>query len=287
MATSPRPATSPVERDDNNLTPKEFGEKLDALAKHHNNLMKLASKVYALGKTQRLQYPNGSQVGRKELRTLSSQFVKELKSCKKNYTAHGKRSKRKRRAGGSAGFKNPIKVTPNMQQFFANANLGPSDPSNPNSAPLNTLLAVGANGITTRAIMTPLFNIYAHVNQMQKDPANKQFLTATPQMNQYFQQTYANLAAKPQKYQKNKATGGEDLSKPLPKFDPNHFRFASIQSIVADNTVPAATLSAEEQAYLANPAVVARLAEEQQIVSDVLKVYKKRKTDAAKAAKRK
>ena len=305
MATSPRPATSPVERDDNNLTPKEFGEKLDALAKHHNNLMKLASKVYALGKTQRLQYPNGSQVGRKELRTLSSQFVKELKSCKKNYTAHGKRSKRVRRAGGSAGFKNPIKVTENMQRFLAEANLGPSgviykDEVNkkgelvrvpfdldPASAPLNTLLAAGQAGVTTRAIMTPLFNIYVATNAMQKDPVNRQFLTATPQMNQYFQPTYARLAAKPQKYQKNKATGGEDLSKPLPKFDPNHFRFASIQSIVADNTVPAATLSAEEQAYLANPAVVARLAEEQQIVSDVLKVYKKRKTDAAKAAKRK
>ena len=309
MATSPLAVGSPAEKDDNNLTPKEFGEKLDSLAKHHNNLMKLASKVYSLGKVQRLQYPNGAQVGRKELRTLSSQFVKELKSCKKNYTAHGKRSKRKRRAGGSAGFKNPIKVSENMRQFFSQANLGPSDPAQPGSTPLNQVLAVGANGITTRAIMTPLFNIYAHVNQMQKDPNNKQFLTATPQMNQYFQETYARLAAKPQKYQTDKETGQPDLAKPIPKFDSARFRFASIQSIVADNTVPTASLSDAEKVQLArlpvnkelpetpgNPhrfvgspdqiatanATIDRLEQEQALVSGILAMYREAKKAATK-----
>lgn len=309
MATSPLPATSPVEKDDNDLSTKEFGEKLDGLVKHHNNLMKLASKVYALGKTQRLQYLDGSQVGRKELRTLSSQYVKELKSLKKNYTSHGKKKRRKRREGGSAGFKNPILVTDNMRNFFSQANLGPSEPGNPNSAPLNQVLAVGANGVTTRAIMTPLFNIYAHVNDMQKDPENKQFLTATPQMNQYFQDTYARLAAKPQRFQKDKETGKPDLSKPIPQFDPNRFRYASIQSIVADNTVKTDQLSPEQKVALArlpvnkelpvtpeNPhqfvgtpqeiaianQTIDRLAQEQALVSGILSVYREVKKAAAK-----
>ncbi len=281
MATSPA-ATTPEERDALNLEPKEFGEKLTELGKHHNNLMKLAASVYALGKTQRLQYPNGKTVGRKELRSLSSQYVKELKNLKKNYVAHGKRKKRKRTAGTTAGFKNPILVTDNMREFFKTANLGPSDPANPASTPLNQVLAVGTNGITTRAIMTPLFNIYAHVNAMQKDPANKQFLTSTPQMDQYFQQTYANLMAKPQKFTKPDKAG---VQKPIPKFDPKRFRYASIQSIVAENTIKKEELNVNQAAALSDLAVKARLEQEQTLVSGVLSMYREQKKAAAKLAK--
>jgi len=316
MATSPRTAGSPKDKEANNITPKEFGERLDALGKHHTNLMKVASKVYSLGKSQRLQFPNGAVVGRKELRTLSSQFVKELKALKKNYTAHGKKKKRVVTPGGSAGFKNPIYVTQNMREFFQKANLGPSGVQevqsggveitgsdgvkrryaiNPNSAPLNSLLSVGLNGITTRAIMTPLFTIYTYVNGMQQDPTNKQFLKSTPLMDQYFQDTYARLRAEPQRYQKIKGTKQDDLSKPIPPFDPNHFRYASIQSIVAENTHPAdakqqakrphlAMLGPQEKAALADPAVKARLEEEQQMVSGILAVYRAQKKAAEKAA---
>lgn len=268
------PIASPaLERDPLNLEPKDFGAKLDQITKHHNNLMKLAAQVYSLGKTQRLQYPNGKTVGRKELRALSSQLNKEIKSLKKNYVAHGKRKKRTRKEGTTAGFKNPIVVSDNMKNFFASANLGPSDPRNPASAPLAQQLAVGTNGVTTRAIMTPLFNIYAHVNNMQQDPENKQFLTSTPEMDQYFQQTYANLAAKPQTYQKNRETGQPDLTKPIPKFDPKHFRYASIQSIVAENAIKKDQLPAEYVALLADPATAARLAQEQALVTGVNNYY--------------
>lgn len=187
MASSPHAADA---KDALNLGTKEFGAQLSALTKQHSNLLKLASKVYALKKTERLQFPDGSTIGRKELRALSSQFTKELKSLKRNYVAHGKKKRRTRKAGGSAGFKNPILVSEDMRQFFSVANLGPSNPDQPASVPLNTQLAVGQNGVTTRAILTPLFNIYAQVNGMQQDPANRQFLTSTPQMDQYFRATY-------------------------------------------------------------------------------------------------
>ncbi len=275
-------ATQAQEQDPNNLSTKDFGKKLDQLVKHHNNILKLAAKVYALGKTQRLQYPDGKTVGRKELRSLSSQYGKEVKALRKNYTAHGKKRKRKRKEGGSAGFKNPILVTDNMREFFTTANLGPSDPNAAGSAPLNTVLAVGQNGVTTRAIMTPLFNIYAHVNAMQKDPNNKQFLTATPQMDAKFQQTYARLAARPQKYTKPDKNGE---TKPIPKFDSRRFRYASIQSIVADNTVKKDQLQPAQQAVLDDDATKQRLAQEQALVSGVLSVYRERKKAAAKAAK--
>jgi hypothetical protein len=267
MATEAKP--------DYNLTNAEFGDKLARLAKHHNTLLKLAAQVYALKKTQRVVFPDGDTVGRKELRTLSSVFAKELRGLKRNYTAHGKRPKRKRN-GGSAGFKNPILVTENMRAFFAEANLG-NDPRFPGSPALNTQLAVGSEGVTTRAILTPLFNIYAHVNNMQKDPAHRQFLTSTPQMDRFFAQTYANLAARPARV----STKGE----PIPQFDPRRFRYASIQSIIADNSIPKEQLSPEQVDYLKADATVARLAEEQALVSGILKVYRDQKKAARKAQK--
>ena len=279
MASPNTAANIPEERDPLNLEPKEFGAKLDQLGKHHNNLMKLASQVYSLGKTQRLQYPNGKTVGRKELRSLSSQYVKELKSLKKNYVAHGKRKKRKRTPGTTAGFKNPILVTDNMRDFFGIANLGPSDPELANSAPLNSILAVGQNGVTTRAIMTPLFNIYAHVNGMQQDPNNKQFLTATPQMDQYFQNTYLVLAAKVQTFTKADKNG---VKKPIPIFNPKRFRYASIQSIVADNTVKKEQLNQQQKDALADPATKARLEQEQNLVTRILSYYRWGKTGSKK-----
>ena len=277
MATQQQADVDPL-----NLSTKEFGKKLDQLAKYHNQILKLAQKVYSLGKTQRLQYPDGKTVGRKEIRTLSSQFGKELKSLRKNYNAHGKKRKRKRKEGGSAGFKNPIMVSDSMRNFFAEANLGPSDPSQPASTPLNQVLAVGNSGVTTRAIMTPLFNIYAHVNHMQRDPKNKQFLTSTDQMDKYFQDTYARLAAREVKYTKPDKDG---VTKPIPRFDPKRFRYASIQSIVADNTIKKEQLTAGQQALLGDETTKQRLAQEQQLVSGVLSVYREAKKAAAKAAK--
>ncbi len=72
-------------------------------------------------------------------------------------------------------FKTPYMATDNIRDFFKVANLGPSDPSDPNSGPFNKFLLVAHNGITTRTIMTILFNIYTVVNDMQKDPKTEAF----------------------------------------------------------------------------------------------------------------
>jgi len=292
------PLASPRKRVDHNLEPKDFQAKLDRIVKAQNQILKLASQVYSLGKTQKLSYPNGKQLGRKELKSLSAQLGKEIKSLKKNYVDHGKRKKRTRREGTVAGFKNPIIVSENMINFFRTANLGQGITGVPtfnhegkivaladrrSLGSLNQLLAVSTNGITTRAIMTPLFNIYAHVNNMQQDPTNHQFLAATTDMYKYFSQTFASLSARPAKMSKPDKNG---VRKPIPQFDPKHFRYASIQSIVAENTRPKESLSEEEKAYLATPEVAQRLEQEQAIVSQTLFTYREGKEAAKKAAKR-
>ena len=285
-----------------NLSPKEFGGLLKSLTKETSDLMKLASKVYSLGKGQKLVFPNGDTIGKRELKSLVSQHNKKVMALKKHYTAHGKKHRRTRRAGKQAGFSNnAILVTDNMKAFFSRANLGPVDPRNPSSGPLKDQLLVGRDGITTRAIMTPVFSIYAHVNNMQQDPTNGQYLTATSDMDAHFQETYRRLEAAPQTYYKKKLADGskvEDRTRPIPKFRPDHFRYANVQQIVADNAFPVrgtpaekerpwlTALSDQQVAILKDPVIEKRLKEEQALVSSVLTYYRwKKEVDKGKTSK--
>ena len=313
-----------------NLRDKVFGEKIKLLVRQHNVLMKLSQKVSSLPAGDHLIFRPDTEsaravgrrnvdtpLGRKDVNSLSKQYTTELKGLKANYVEHGKKKKRAS-TGNSAGFKNPILVTPNMIEFFRSANLGPSQVgpnADPNAPPLNDFLSVRDDGKTTRAILTPLFSIYAHVNNMQRDPENRQFLTSTPDMDAHFQETYRILAARPQTYQKRKVVGPdgvetkvEDRTKPIPIFRPDHFRYASIQSIVALNTIKKGQLTAAQKQVLGAPdmpagldeaqkaqwvaqrdlaraPIVNRLAQEQDMVSGILEVYRGQKAAAAKAAK--
>lgn len=296
MSSSPRRQLTREEKDArDNLDAKAFGDKLDLIVKHQTNLLKLASQVYSLDKSDRISYNNGKSLGRKELRSLLSQLNRDVKSLKKNYVAHGKRKRRTRAPGTTAGFKNPILVSDAMREFFRTANLGNfavvTDEKGEQMAvpsatgtPLNSVLAVGTNGVTTRAIMTTLFNIYADVNRMQQDPKNRQFLTSTPEMDRYFAQTYQRLVAAPQRFTKPDKAGQR---KPIPKFDPKHFSYARIQSVVADNTVKKEQLDPQQAAVLADQSTRDRLEQEQKIVSDVLAGYRARKIAARKATESK
>jgi len=161
-----------------------------------------------------------------------------------------------------AGFKTPIRVTDNMREFIRNGDFGLSDPNDPNSPPLNQMLMVTENNITTRSMLTPLFNIYAHVNDMQQDPNNKQYLTSTPTMDQYFRETYLKLARRPEKFRRD--------GTPIPGFDPKRFRYASLQYIISENTDRSRKL-------IENVAVIKKLLERDQVtISNALKVYRDR-----------
>ena len=157
--------------------------------------------------------------------------------------------------------------------------MGPSDRKNPQSQPLNTLLSVGQNGVTTLAIMTPVFSIYAHVNKMQKFPENGQLLTATPQMDEYFSETYRVLEAMPQRYTKKDKDGNR---KPIMKFNPRKFRYASFQQIVSVNNIKAEDLNQQQKDVLESPEMKAHLEKEQVMVSRVLSYYRWTKSKTKK-----
>lgn len=90
---------------------------------------------------------------------------------------------------GSVQKNDPILVTREMQNFFQNANLGPSDPYDPNSTPLNQVLLVGYNGITTRYMLSKLFKIYNRVSQYDRSL-----------MEEYFGSNYFKDSKTPEEY---------------------------------------------------------------------------------------
>lgn len=150
----------------------------------------------------------------------------------------------------------PFYISDNLRNFFREANLGPSDPTNPWSTPLADVIDVT---ILSRDAIQQLFNIYARVNNMRipviprpRPPSNTVFgldargrhpsirprvrnteshdLEATPLMLEYFANNFAN-------------TG----------LNPDRFRYADIQKLVQEEILFPDQLTPEQLAVLNDP----------------------------------
>ncbi len=164
------------------------------------------------------------------------------------------------------GFRNPILILENMVGFLKEADMGLSDPSDPSSDTLSGCLMATENRICTIAMLTPLFNIYAHINQMQTDPGNKQFLTATPLMHKWFGETFKELQNRPVRYN---ARGEE-----IPEFDPERFRYNRFQAIRSLNSIKRDTLTKEQLDHMYSDEILQRLDQDQEVVSGAMRWYR-------------
>lgn len=159
--------------------------------------------------------------------------------------------------------------------------------------------------VTSAALLTPLFSIYALVNHLTdlavvnrgkaEQDKNHQFLGADPLMLRHFGPTFQILTSQGahvtvKEGQKALAEGREAVK--VPAFDPHNFRYAAFQSIVKYNrrtdngmlkdgktTNPAGGPLNEAEIVLikdktANAGVIDALNKEQEYVSSALKVYK-------------
>lgn len=66
-------------------------------------------------------------------------------------------------------FLAPIYLNKNMIDFLREANLGPSDPNNPYSVPVNDLLLGSTYGVSTRRNIAGILNLYFTVNGLTDD----------------------------------------------------------------------------------------------------------------------
>jgi hypothetical protein len=236
MALSPQQSPAQMEEGSQagvpDVTAAQFKAEITRLVTRFGELNQLGDMVAALRPNDKLQHPSGYVFGRRELRSYRTAFVNAMKNLSKLYAA-AKRAKRTRRTTQRrSGFNIPIVVTENLRQFFVDANLGTAvDPSTNQmtDVPLVTLLPyLTSVGVTTSATLTPLFCIYATVNGLQRQDDRK-FLSADDRLMGYFQQTFADLSALPEKVGKR----GEVIA----PFRPDNFMYAHFQSIVARNSI--------------------------------------------------
>lgn len=269
------------------ISNKDFSVKLVEISKSVDDLVELAVQVGALEKGQRLQLPDGRQVGKRELRSATSQVVQTIRDLRKFHKAALRAKKRisvdpetgepVRRGGG---FSLPIKVSDELKNFFATANLGPVDPTDPKSPSLSSqLVLLTQAGITSPSLLTPLFSIYVNRNNLQ-DKEQRNYLHADEHMKKHLGGTLSRLQKEIQPHQSKPSKNGKP-ARMLPGFNPSNFPYYYLQNIVQSNKV---SMTKEETATLAADAgVSARLAQEQQLVSAILDSYREARAPEEKA----
>lgn len=279
--------------------PAEFNKMVDGMADQLRKLFEVTSAAAGLPRGKALEVPGIGRIGKREVKSLQSQWIKSFKGLKKNYRARGQRKKKDGAGRVNNGFRIPMYVNDNLVQFFRNADLGGIDPTRP-VGPQNPGLTWnlsflgtsqdGVNwgapsGITTSAMLTPLFAIYAQRNRLQANATqnankpeaqwNNQFLGADGLLTQVFgtgpnntferirNNDLAKIAARgetvgalktkdsrgnPYTPVPNKETGAYKATDYVLAFEPNNFRYANFQSIASQNRIPKDSLDADQAA---------------------------------------
>lgn len=268
-----------------NLSNAGFGNRLSAIQKNNSNLHRLSAAVYNLKKDEQLIFPDGRSLGRKEIKAAVTLVNKDISALKVNYVAHGKGSRKPRKPGSGGGFLDPVLVRDELRNFFINADFGPENPTDPTSAPLSSKLSVGQTGVISRGLITALLSIYANVHGMQQDDEEKQYLTATPEMDKYFSAVYPVLIQddidEPRFFKKDK----NGVRKPIPRFDPKHFRYADFQRIIKPYAMKKEELTKEQFAQINTDKFKKHLKGELKAISEIGTWYRWDK--AVKAGKTK
>ena len=226
--------------DEYNLTPLEYKEFVNNLIGYFDTLLVLTEGIGSAARNQVIEL-FGRQFNRRDIRSLQTQFRNALKTLPR-YFNQAKRARKTRRATArNNGFNIPIVVNEDLSGFFRDANLGNSvDPVSKQftNVPLNqvvTLLVTPAIRISSAAVVTPLFCIYAILNNFQTviDPRtgdlNRQLLRADDRMRNFFGPVFQELILKDQQAGNRVNKRGESIA----PFSPDSFRYASFQSIFA------------------------------------------------------
>lgn len=292
MATSPRSASpaSVQMTEQGVLTTKDFRDYVKDVARGWADLVATAKKVATLEKGQAIRLADGSEVNSATVKSLQSRMTAITKGLAKSYAALAKSKKKRAVTAGSrrgGGFANPIRVTDELREFFKTAELGyiggvtrknnvkrtpeaitanPNDPANGRLVDVLGLLT--ERGVTSPSLLTPLFSIYALVNNLQ-DPEHHNMLHADAHMNRYLGEALARAEAEVKAHITPKG-------KQMPAFDRNAFPYTYVQYITKFSK-PAMSKDErklETKTLMDQPGVMERLREEQQVVSDTLAAHK-------------
>lgn len=297
----------PVDQSSWDITPKQFKDKLIHLTQELKRLLKLNESLSSLGPGDHLVFPDGTNIGRREFRSIQAQYVQQLTELGRYFTQAKKKPKKVKRVNRHSGFDNAAFMTENFRLFFMNAELGPAYVAQIDDHGQvtfvqgerlhNYLDLFLKHGITSQALLTPLFIIYVTVNKLQ-DLEHKSILHATPLMMKYLSSTFEALAlADQEKHNKNQVLLDQLISISAPQdqieaaqkevnkliFQPEKFMYNRLMSIVAHNRIPKTSITPEQIQQLKDSQLLQRLTEEQQIVSSTLAYYRNQKREISES----
>jgi len=213
------------------LTTTQFGQQLSVLAGQVKEIKRLSLEV---GKRGELPTKDGQKVGRRELTKMTNDYIKSLRTLKKNYSAQARKKPRsaltkegKPRKQGK-GLSGAVFVQAPLKNFLLSTNYGPRDAEV--KAIIQPLLA---QDVISRAIVGALLGLWSKQNKftVMEDGKQKSYFRAddamTSNLGPYLQQTGA-------KY---------------PGFDQSRFKYARLQNIVNPGILTKGQLNAQQLQY--------------------------------------
>jgi len=160
---------------------------------------------------------------------------------------------KKRRALKGVGFNSPVMITDTMINFLGNADFGPLDPENPNSPPFNRYLLGVQIGVVNYNIIQWVMKLYFLYKIQQQGSYDAKHLTSTPEMDKYFENTYAELG-----------------------LNPRRLRYKDLVRLTTKHTIPRRNLSEQQKNILTSPEVLPRLNLDMMIIRRNSNIYSSR-----------
>ncbi len=265
----------------------QFKDIIDNMRAQFANLVILNQEVAHLDKGTKIVYPDGRQLGRREMNTLNSQFQNSLKKLPRYYTEAKRKRRRTRATNGRDQFRIPAYITGELLDFFKVADFGPAytldEQGNcQEQGDLRGYLQLFTDeGIIAGLLLTSLFSIYARHNRMQ-DPQQRSVYVATEDMRRYLAGTFDALTERdlnePRSRKANKKdpenttfVDNEGRSRvAVAPFSPDRILFSDFQRITALSRLKKDQLTAEQAAYLERQDIKDRIAVEVDIVVSTL-----------------
>lgn len=188
------PTSVAVSKDNGPTSSKEFSEHVKYYQQAHKAIVRLTALVNRLPSSQPLKIGNHS-IRRSDVNKYSQAFVSQLGDLRKLY------SQRKKRKGKNNSQLNALfYVSDQLVDFYDGANVGPSDPSDPDSGDLSEELEILVkHRMSTSGILTSLISRYIDANNLKAKTVSGRFVPDS-RMKQAFSDT---------KYMLN----GKDISK--------------------------------------------------------------------------
>jgi hypothetical protein len=194
-------------------TPEDFSTEVNNFVGKLKELFKIQKALHT-AKAQKqggLDW-KGSHLKSTDVTALQNQLLREVKGFKKLYRAgfNRRRGAGNRKGGPNSGFRLPIALKQELIDFLNAANLGSLGGNKLqvylpflNNSPGNPLY-----GVASRAVLTPLFSLYAELNNLSDramynqqraatpEYKNRQLLGADETMRRFLGQTFANITRK-------------------------------------------------------------------------------------------